>query len=139
MQKKGRKEMSRLKNYLLKEAEDDSEQKQSSPFDDSLEVKDMTFKMRIGRHWYRYKEIKNNNPKELAAGMKVELEHVPNGTEPELAKWIACNIALDHIAENSKYYVYLEKDVESKNDGIEDNWSPEKANSGEKQYHNNEE
>ena len=73
----------------------------------------------LGRHNDTLEEVRRTNPKELAAGIKVEMEHVPDGTEPKLAREIANRIALDHIAEcKSSYYARLKK-MESECEGEE--------------------
>jgi len=48
------------------------------------------------------------DPKELAMGIKVEMEHTKN---KEMAK----KIALDHLYEDPKYYTKLKK-IETKHD-----------------------
>lgn len=47
------------------------------------------------------------DPKQLAKGIQIEYEHV----NPELpyAEIVAKRISLDHLAENPKYYTYLEE------------------------------
>ena len=69
---------------------------------------------------------------QLKMGIEVELEHVPDGTSSDLAHEIAKRIALDHLAENSKYYTYL-KEMEKTNDGPEDNWSKEKEDGSQEE------
>ena len=52
------------------------------------------------------KNPKDFDPKQIAKGKKVEMEHT---NDPDLAE----EIAMDHLTENPKYYDYLE-DMESK-------------------------
>lgn len=42
------------------------------------------------------------DPRQLAAGIQVETEHTPS-------RRLACEIALDHLAEDVKYYTKLRK------------------------------
>lgn len=42
------------------------------------------------------------DPKQLAAGIRVELEHTPS-------RRVACEIALDHLAEHRNYYTRLRR------------------------------
>lgn len=48
------------------------------------------------------KKIKNFDPKQLAAGKKIEMEHTKN---PKIAE----EIATDHLTEDPKYYIKLKK------------------------------
>ena len=91
--------MSRFKQFLL------NEKKEETPT------------LVLGRHNGTQDDV---DPKQLKMGIKVEMEHVPDGTSPSLAKEIARRITLDHLAENAQYYSLLKKFVESKNDGPED-------------------
>ena len=51
---------------------------------------------------------KDVNKKELARGIKHELEHVNSGN-PKRDRRMATEIALDHLAEHRDYYTKLER------------------------------
>ena len=55
--------------------------------------------------------INDADPKELAKGIKVEMEHLDS--KSKYAKVLSTQIALDHLAEMDNYYSELEK-MESK-------------------------
>ena len=50
-------------------------------------------------------KVKNIDPKQLQAGIEVEMEHTTS-------RFIAAKIARDHCIENSKYYLPYLKDME---------------------------
>ena len=99
--------MSKFKSFLLEKR---------NPNQDIIDA------LPIGRHNHRIQEFKSTNPKQFKMGMDVEMEHVPDGTPPDVAYEIAARITADHLAENSNYYTLLETGVESQNDGEEDKW-----------------
>jgi len=49
------------------------------------------------------------DPKELAMGAKVELEHLDADANPVILKALAERISKDHLVELFKYYTYLKK------------------------------
>ncbi|HPM74243.1 MAG TPA: hypothetical protein PLA71_00810 [Saccharofermentans sp.] len=51
----------------------------------------------------------NVDPKELAMGIRVEMEHVTKGVNPQLEEALAKKIAMDHLAEIPDYYTRLDK------------------------------
>lgn len=64
------------------------------------------------------KKPKDFDPKAIAKGIKVEMEHTND-------KHIAQEIAMDHLTENSHYYDYLE-DMENKMDNQDARSKPQK-------------
>ena len=75
--------------------------------------------MILGRHNNTLEDVKKNNPKELKMGIKIEHEHVPDGTPSIIKEAIATRIALDHLSECKTYYtrlIQMEKECGVKDD-----------------------
>jgi hypothetical protein len=74
----------------------------------------------LGRHNGTEKDV---DSEQLAMGIKVEMEHVPDGLDESIAKDIATRIALDHLSEIDDYYTRLlkmEEDAKKENGDIEE-------------------
>lgn len=79
--------------------------------DDSTTEEDQSIidSLILGKHNDTLEEVRKTNLKELEMGIKVEMEHVPNGTSKAVANEISTRIALDHLAECKTYYTRLAK------------------------------